>query len=122
MYARITSVGNSVTSIRLLWQLDSCFNKVFIYFLGNEKVSFYLYLFTLSKLNLLTQPGSVSPWGVSVFALQIPLMVPSSRLRLLFSLFCNQPLNYAQCKNNKKKELNIRKGDTGGKNLQPLMH
>lgn len=55
VYAQITSVGNGVTSIRLLWQLDSCFNKVFIYFLGNEKVSFYLYLFMHSKLNLLMQ-------------------------------------------------------------------
>lgn len=78
------------------------------------KVSFYLYLFTLSKLNLLTRLGSVSPRGVSVFALQILLMVPA-RITL-FSLSCNQPFNYAQCKNNKKNELNIRiKGDTGGK-------
>lgn len=65
MYARITSVGNSVTSIRLLWQLDSCFNKVFIYFLGNESqlLLVFIYAFKAESLNaagLSFTPGCVS--------------------------------------------------------------
>lgn len=88
VYAQITSVGNSVTSIRLLWQLDSCFNKVFIYFLGNEKVSF-LYLFTLSKQSI--NAAELSPRGVNVCianSLNGTILV-AQITGTLFSVFCN---------------------------------